>query len=63
MIAEIEHLWFNSSKSLNNQDWNKLVCFCLGGNGEQENTLNQLLVEMDGFNTQSGVVILAATNR
>ncbi|XP_064612008.1 AFG3-like protein 2 [Liolophura sinensis] len=34
-----------------------------GGHSEQENTLNQLLVEMDGFNTQSGVVILAATNR
>ena len=34
-----------------------------GGHSEQENTLNQMLVEMDGFNTQSGVVILAATNR
>ncbi|XP_020649147.2 mitochondrial inner membrane m-AAA protease component AFG3L2 isoform X2 [Pogona vitticeps] len=34
-----------------------------GGQSEQENTLNQLLVEMDGFNTTSNVVILAGTNR
>lgn len=33
------------------------------GHSEQENTLNQLLVEMDGFNTASNVVVLAATNR
>lgn len=35
----------------------------LGGNNEQENTLNQLLVEMDGINTMEGVVMLASTNR
>lgn len=34
-----------------------------GGHNEQENTLNQLLVEMDGFNTTTNVVVLAATNR
>jgi len=35
----------------------------LGGNDEKEQTLNQLLVEMDGFDTTGGVIILAATNR
>lgn len=34
-----------------------------GGHSEQENTLNQLLVEMDGFNSATNVVVLAATNR
>lgn len=35
----------------------------MGSNDERENTLNQLLSEMDGFNTEKGVIIMAATNR
>ena len=35
----------------------------MGANDERENTLNQILVEMDGFNTDKGVIIMAATNR
>ena len=51
-IDEIDAIGRSRGKSLN-----------MGGNDERENTLNQLLTEMDGFGTNSGVIILAATNR
>ncbi len=51
-IDEIDAIGRARSKSLS-----------MGGNDERENTLNQLLTEMDGFGTNSGVIILAATNR
>ena len=51
-IDEIDAIGRARSKSLS-----------MGGNDERENTLNQLLTEMDGFGTNSGVIIMAATNR
>lgn len=51
-IDEIDAIGRARSKSVN-----------FGSNDERENTLNQLLTEMDGFGTNSGVIILAATNR
>lgn len=51
-IDEIDAIGRARGKSLNHN-----------GNDERENTLNQLLAEMDGFGTNSGVIILAATNR
>ncbi len=51
-IDEIDAIGRARSKGMN-----------LGSNDERENTLNQLLTEMDGFDTNNGVIILAATNR
>ena len=51
-IDEIDAIGRARSKSLS-----------MGGNDERESTLNQLLTEMDGFGTNSGIIILAATNR
>ena len=51
-IDEIDAVGRARSRSINS-----------GSNDERENTLNQLLTEMDGFGTNSGVIILAATNR
>ncbi|MCC6600495.1 MAG: ATP-dependent zinc metalloprotease FtsH [Crocinitomicaceae bacterium] len=51
-IDEIDAIGRARSKSIN-----------FGSNDERENTLNQLLTEMDGFGTNSGIIIVAATNR
>ena len=51
-IDEIDAIGRARSKNVN-----------FGSNDERENTLNQLLTEMDGFGTNSGIIILAATNR
>jgi len=42
---------------------NRSQGIALGGNDERENTLNQLLTEMDGFDPQAGIIIMGATNR
>ena len=41
----------------------RAVTISMGGNDEREQTLNQLLAEMDGFDSNKGLVLLAATNR
>ncbi len=43
--------------------WRGLFYVAGGGNDEKDNTLNQILVEMDGFGTDSQVIVMAATNR
>ena len=65
----MSHTLSKSSSKILDQNGNEIDAVAkkrhanLGGNDERDNTLNQLLDEMDGFTTDQSVIILAATNR